>query len=199
MFYRLATFPYAATAVPIFLAALAFPAPAGADDPAFARASAKLTILSSGEALPGSVIVFPPDEVDAWVRTQIPERFPGVRAPKVGLGTSQVTAFAMIDFTKVLEGEGQPLNPTVAKLFDGEHPVRVVVRIQSSGGQAVVSPTRVEVSGIPATGAALDFLVKTFFLPLFPQAKIAQPFELESGIDHIDVRPDGVRVAIKKK
>jgi len=170
-----------------------------ADDPVFGRVWMKLNFLFSGQAAPGSVILFPPDEVDAWVRTRVPARFPGIRAPKVALGTGNVTASAMVDFTKILAGEGQPLNPAVAKLFEGERPVRVVARIESSGGHAVVSPTRVEVARVAATGSALDLLVKTFLLPLFPDAKIGQPFELGLNIDHVDVRPDGVRVAIKKK
>ena len=47
-------------------------------------------------------------------------------------------------------------------------------------------------------GAVLDFLVSTFFQPLFPDAKIDQPFELGSNIDRIDIQPTGVRVTIRK-
>lgn len=184
--------------LPVLVAALLCAGTLRADDPAFERISMKLNLLSSGQASPGSVILFPPDEVDAWVRTRVPGRFPGIRAPKVVLGTGNVTASAMIDFTKVLAGEGQPLNLALEKLFEGERPVRVIARIESSGGQAIVTPARVEVSGIAVTGSALDFLVKTFLLPLFPDAKVGQPFALDFGIDRVDVRPDGVRVAIKK-
>ena len=186
-------------ALPMLIAALLSSGALRADDPVAGRLGMKLNSLFSGQAAPGSAILFPPDEIDAWVRTRVLTRYQGIRAPKVALGTGSVTASAMIDFAKVLAGEGQPLNPALEKLFEGEHPVRVVARIESSGGQAVVSPTRVEVSGIAATGPALDVLVKTFLLPLFPDAKIGQPFELGLGIDHVDVRPDGVRVMIKKK
>jgi hypothetical protein len=57
---------------------------------------------------------------------------------------------------------------------------------------------RVEISGIAASGVVLDLLVSTFFRPLFPDAKIDQPFELGDNIDRIDIRPSGVRVSIKK-
>lgn len=184
--------------LPMLIAALLYAGALRADDPVAGRLGMKLNSLFSGQAA-GSAIFFQPDEIDAWVRTRVPGRFQGIRAPKVALGTGSVTASAMIDFAKVLAGEGQPLNPALEKLFEGEHPVRVVARIESSGGQAVVSPTRVEVSGIAATGPVLDVLVKTFLLPLFPDAKIGQPFELGLGIDRVDVRPDGVRVTIKKK
>jgi hypothetical protein len=44
----------------------------------------------------------------------------------------------------------------------------------------------------------LDFLVKTFFLPLFPSAKIGEPFDLGWNIDRVEIRPDGIRVTAKK-
>jgi hypothetical protein len=174
-------------------------AAAGVDDPAFARMSMKLGLISSGQAAPGSVIVFPADEIDAWVRIRIPALYPGVRAPKVILDTGSATGSAMIDFAKVMEAHGKALGMAGAVMAGGEHPVTASVRIESSGGNTVVTPTRVEVSGIAATGSLLDFMVKTFLLPLFPEAKIGQPFQLGLGMDRLDVRPNGVRVTMKRK
>jgi hypothetical protein len=182
-----------------FLLAPAVLAAAGADDPAFGRASTKLSLLSNGQAQPGSTIAFPVDEVDAWVRVRVPALYPGVRAPKVVLDTGSMTGSALIDFAKVMEAHGKPLGLAGALMAGGEHPVSVAVRIESSGGKAVVTPTRVEISGVAATGAVLDFMVKTFLLPLFPDAKIGQPFELGLGMDRLEVRPNGVRVTMKKK
>ena len=181
------------------LLAPAVSAAAGADDAAVGRMSMKLGLLSSGQALPGSVIVFPVDEIDAWVRLRVPVLYPGVRTPKVVLDTGSATGSAMIDFAKVLEARGKPLGLAGALIAGGEHPVLVAVRIESSDGKAVVTPTRVEVSGVAATGSVLDFMVKTFLLPLFPEAKIGQPFELGLGMDRLEVRPNGVRVTMKKK
>src|SRR5258708_25619003 len=65
--------------LPMLVAALLFPGTLRADDPVFGRVSMKLNFLLSGQAAPGSVILFPPDEVDAWVRTRVPDRFPGIR------------------------------------------------------------------------------------------------------------------------
>ena len=70
--------------------------------------------------------------------------------------------------------------------------------MQSSGGRCAVYLTGVELSGVSITGSALDFLIKTFFMPLYPEAKIGQPFELGDNIESIDVRPTGVRVTIKR-
>ena len=58
--------------------------------------------------------------------------------------------------------------------------------------------TRVELSGVSMEGASLDFLVKDLFMPLYPDAKIGEPFDLEYNIDHLQIRPDGLRITIKK-
>ena len=49
-----------------------------------------------------------------------------------------------------------------------------------------------------ASGTVLDFLIKTFFMPLYPTAKIGEKFEIGYGIDRIDIRPTGVRVTMKR-
>jgi hypothetical protein len=180
------------------LAAFVVPSFAGADDPVYTRAQGKIDFLMSGQASPGSAVSLSADELNAWARVRVPVRYPGVRAPKIMLGAGNATASAMIDFAQVLQGQGHPLNPAAAIMARGEHPVLIAVRIESSGGKAVVTPTRVEVAGAAATGAVLDALVKTFFLPLFPEAKIGQPFEMGLGVDRLEVRPDGVRFTIKR-
>ncbi len=35
-------------------------------------------------------------------------------------------------------------------------------------------------------------------MPLYPDAKINEPFELGDNIDRLDVRPDGARVILKR-
>jgi hypothetical protein len=57
---------------------------------------------------------------------------------------------------------------------------------------------RVELSGAVLEGSVLNFLIKTFFVPLYPDAKINQPFDLEYNMDRIDFRPEGIRVTIRK-
>jgi hypothetical protein len=56
----------------------------------------------------------------------------------------------------------------------------------------------VELSSIGANGTVLDFLIKTFFMPLYPDAKINEPFDLDYDIDAIDITPAEIRVTIKK-
>jgi len=48
-----------------------------------------------------------------------------------------------------------------------------------------------------ANQTVIDFLVRTFFAPLYPEAKINEPFDLDYDIDRIDIRPSGAMVTIK--
>ena len=48
------------------------------------------------------------------------------------------------------------------------------------------------------SGAPLDFLIQTFFLPLYPNAKIDVPFELAHRVDRIEVTPAEARAYMKK-
>jgi hypothetical protein len=74
--------------------------------------------------------------------------------------------------------------------------VAVTVEVQSANGRCTVYLRKVEISGVSATGTVLDLLVKTFFLPLYPDAKIGEPFELGHRIEWIAIRPAAVYVKI---
>ncbi|PYT13158.1 MAG: hypothetical protein DMG59_21315 [Acidobacteria bacterium] len=180
----------------LFALALALPAA----DPLYESARAKLDRIEARKAKPGSVIVFPPAEINAWARVRVPEIVPeGIRDPRVELGVDAGTGYALVDFLKMRHAKGYETNWFVAKLIQGERPLKVSVRVTSGGGRCTVYLTRVEISNVAATGSVLDFLIKTFFLPLYPDAKINEPFDLDYDIDRIDVRPAAVRVTMKKK
>jgi hypothetical protein len=182
----------------LFLLAIAIAPALLAADPIFERAWNKLDAIDSGRARPGSVVVITQAEWNAWARVRVPQLVEGVRNPRIELGTDTATGSALVDFLKMRQAEGVATNPVLAKLFDGERPLKVSVRVDSGTGRCTVHLMRVEISGIAASGLVLDFLVSTFFQPLFPDAKIDQPFELGDSIDRIDIRPAGVRVTIKK-
>jgi hypothetical protein len=40
--------------------------------------------------------------------------------------------------------------------------------------------------------------VMRFVVPYFPEANVGQPFELEEGIERVEVRPGALRVIMKK-
>ena len=177
---------------------LAFAAPTGAADPAFQRAENKLDRIESGRVRRGSVIVFTPDEMNAWARGRVPQMYQGIRGPSVQLGTGAASGSAFIDFLKMRQGAGLPTNSLIAKLIEGERPLKVAITLESSHGHATAHLTRLEISGDAVTGSALDFLVNEFFLHLFPDAKLNRPFNLQNNIDSIELRPDGVRVTMRK-
>lgn len=183
---------------PLLLLALAAALPLCAADAAFERAERKLDQIESGHARPGSVIVFTPAEMNAWARGRVPQMYQGIRNPSVRLGAGTATGSAFVDFLKMRQGDGLATNSLIAKLIEGERPLKVSIQLESSQGRATVRLTRLEVSGVAVSGAPLDFLVNEFFLHLFPDAKVNQPFELRDNIERIELRPDGVRVTIKK-
>jgi hypothetical protein len=183
---------------PLLLLALAAIAPLSTADAVADRALSKLDRIESGHARRGSVIVFTPAEMNAWARTRVPEMYQGISDPRVELGTGTASGSALVDFLKMRKGQGLATNALVAKLIEGERPLKVSMSLESAGGRATAHLTRLEISGIAVTGTTLDFLVNQFFLQLFPDAKINQPFELRDNMERIDLRPDGVRVTMRK-
>jgi hypothetical protein len=170
-----------------------------AADPAYQSAETKLDRLEKQDFKPGEVVDFTPAEIAAWIHVAVPEFVPdGIRNPRLELGMDSASAYALVDFLKIREVGGKATNRLLASMIEGERPLKVSVHVTSGGGRCTVNLTRVELSGAVAEGAVLDFLIKTFFVPLYPDAKINQPFDLEYNMDRIDFRPEGIRVTIKK-
>lgn len=170
-----------------------------AADPLYESASRKLDLIQSGHALRGSVFTLTPAEINAWVRVSVPQTVPqGIRDPRIELGEGEASGYALIDFLKIRAATHDSTSWMMSKLLEGERPVKVSVRLQSSGGRCTVYLTRVEISNAVANGALLDFLIKTFVLPLYPDAKIDEPFDLDFNIDRIELHRTGVSVTIKK-
>src|ERR1700686_4350708 len=105
----------------------------------------------------------------------------------------------MIAFLKLRRAQAQKTPGVSAKLMEGEKPVKVNARIQSAHGKATVYLQRVEIGGLAVSGYTLDFMIETFFLPLYPNAKINQPFELNDNVDRIEVRPGEARVFVNSR
>ena len=181
-----------------FLVALCFLSAVFAADPAYPGAQAKVDKLVDGHAMPGEVIFLSAAEVNAWVAVKTPKEIPaGIRDPRVELGTDTASASAMVDFVKIQQSRGKQVG-LVMSMFQGERPLKISVRVASYGGKITVFLTRVEMSGYAVEGAPLDLLLKNFFHPLYPDAKIGEPVDLDYNIDNVQIRPDGVRIVIKK-
>jgi hypothetical protein len=170
-----------------------------AGDAFFQSAEAKLDALENSKVRAGTVVVFSLQEINSWARYKVPEIVPeGIRNQRVTLGTDSGTAYALMDFLKMRHAEGKATPWFMTRLIEGERPVTVSIHMRSGGGQAIVDLTRVEISGATASGPVLDFLIKAFFMPLYPTAHIGEKFEIGYNIDRIDIRPTGVRVTMKK-
>jgi hypothetical protein len=160
---------------------------------------AKLARLRDWQAQPGEVILFTTAEVNTFAAEKIPEYVPeGVRAHRVSFGNSTAHGFAYMDFLKMRHARGQATNWFLAKILEGERPVNIDVRMESANGWCTVFLTKLQVSSVVASGAVLDFMIDTFFLTLFPEAKVNSPFELDYNIDSLSLRPDGLRAHVKK-
>ena len=170
-----------------------------AGDQYFQSAETKLDTIENGKAKRGSVIAFSLQEINSWARYKVPEIVPqGIRNQRVTLANDSGTAYALMDFLKMRHAEGKATGWIMTRLIEGERPVTIAIHLQSGGGYAQVDLTRVEISGAAASGTVLDFLIKTFFMPLYPTAHIGEKFEIGYGIDRIDIRPTGVRVTMKR-
>jgi hypothetical protein len=177
------------------LAGFANPAPLS---PEAASAASKLDAIHHGHAAPGSIVFFSAREINAYATARQPDYIPrGLRNGRVELGNGSITGTALVDFVQLRRGAGQTTNWFVEKLIEGERPVKVTASVQSAHGRATVYLQRVEIGGIGVSGSALDFLIENFVKPIFPEALVNQSFPLLDNIERIDVRPSGLRAAIK--
>ncbi len=167
--------------------------------PAYVSARRKLDLIENDRAPAGAVYSFSKAEIEAWAAVEIPEVVPdGFREARVELGSDQATGRALIDFNRLRHAKGAAKNWFLDKLLEGERPVSVSVEVHSAGGMCTVSLRRLEVSKVAANGAVLDFLIKNFFLSLFPDAKINEPFRMQHRVDRIAIRPLAVYVTIDR-
>jgi hypothetical protein len=182
------------------IAALAiFVFTAHAADPLYESTQHKLDAIQNRKIPRGSAVKFTAAEINAWARVKVPEVVPeGIRDERVEFGEGTATGYAIADFLKMRQAKGKETNWLMARLLEGERPLAVTVRLDSGGGRCVVHLVQVQIGDAVATGTVLDFLIKTFFLPLYPDAKIDQPFDLDFDMDSIDIKPSGVVVRIKK-
>jgi hypothetical protein len=183
----------------LFAAHLFFLSGLHAADPVYDSARKKLDLIEAGKAPRGSVVNFPVAEINAWARVRVPEIIPeGIHDIHLELGMNTATGTAIVNFLKMRQAQGLTTGWFLTKLIEGERPLKVSVRLESSGGRCTVFLTRVELSSVSATKSVLDFLLKSFFLPLYPDAHINEPFDLDYNMERIELRPGLARVVLKK-
>jgi hypothetical protein len=169
-----------------------------ASDPLADSAQKKLDSIADEKLKRGAVVVLSPQEINAWLHEKAVKAFPeGLRNEHVDLGSGTVDGSALVDLLKIQKGKSS-MNALIGRLIEGERPLKISIRVESSNGRATVFLTRVELSGVAMDGSILEFLIKQFIQPRYPDIKINQPFDLDYNIDHIEIQPSGVRVLIKK-
>ena len=166
----------------------------------YQSAKYKIDLIEDDRAAPGARIWLSAAELNAYARIEAPKVVPqGLRNPRLELGQGSATGSALVDFLKVRELDGPPPSRLIMWFLAGERPVRATATIESRRRRATVIVRQVTVSGMTASGAVLDFLIANFLLPFYPEAKIGQPFDLNHGVDRLEVTPAGVRVVIAAK
>ncbi len=181
-----------------FLLALSVSALSAAN-PLADSAQKKLDSISDRKLKPGAVVSLSSAEINAWIHEKAVKAFPeGIRNEHINLGSFTADGTALIDLLKIGKNKGKDVNALIARLIEGERPVRILIRVDSANGRCTVYLTRVELSGVAVEGSILDFLIKHFVQPRYPDIKINEPFELDYNIDRIEIQPAGVRVLIKK-
>ncbi|HTQ53498.1 MAG TPA: hypothetical protein VMI94_03495 [Bryobacteraceae bacterium] len=174
-------------------AALVFPAVS----PDYQSVVHKFSLIEHDRLKPGTRVVLTEQELNAYARQQVAEVAPdGVRNAKLDLGPGTASASALIDFGRLRRAQGKPPGRILAYLLDGERPVTITARIRSAAGTATVDVESVEISGVTIEGRMLDFLIRNYLLPAYPDAKVGQPFALGHRIERLDVQPSAVGVWI---
>jgi hypothetical protein len=182
-----------------FASALVLAASLFATHTDYLSAKQKFQSIEKHKVASGARVPITSEELNSYVRAELPKVAPeGIRQPVVELpGNNRATGRAMIDFVKLRSAQGKPPGWLLRNLLQGEHEVMVTTTVQSGGGSAVVNVERVEVSGVPISGSALDYLIENYVIPKYPDVKIGKPFQLKYGMDRLEVAKNVAYVVMK--
>lgn len=163
-----------------------------------ASVSRKLDLIDSGRLRPGTRVDFPASDLNAWLRDEAEKYFPGaVHNLRLELANNAATGYADIDFLKLRQSAtGESPGWLMRSLFAGQRPVVVRAHFVSSNGGARVDLDLVQISGVPIEGGTLDFLIRNYVRPTFPEMKLSEWFRLEDRVDHVTTTPSGASIFI---
>jgi hypothetical protein len=136
--------------------------------------------------------------LNAWLREQAGRYFPGaVTNIRLELGNNSATAYADVDFVKLRQAAtGESPGWIMRNLFSGQRSIAVQAHFVSAHGGARVDVDSVRMSGVPIEGRALDFLIRNYVRPTFPDLKLSEWFRLANGVDRVAATPSGASVFI---
>jgi hypothetical protein len=170
----------------------------GASQAEVISAQSKIDGLKGRRFQADSSVLFTSGEINSWVNAQAKMIAPtAVSDLHLALDNGRVIGTAQIDFLKLKQAAtGQAPGWLANYLLSGKRPVSVTVRFQSSHRRGRFDVERVEIAGLPVSGAPLDFLIQNYLLPQFPRAKIDAWFDLDWRIERITVSPPGALVYV---
>ena len=158
----------------------------------------KFKLIENERLRRGARVTLTAGELNAYAQHEVAEAFPsGVRGLKLVLTPGGAIGSGFIDFGKVRRAQGNPPGWLMSKFLDGERPVEVTASIRSGGGRATVDVQSVKISGLSIEGRTLDFLIRYYLQPNYPDAKVGTPFELSHRMDRFEIRPGAVDVVIR--
>lgn len=171
---------------------------AGAISREAASVGRKLDLIETGRLRFGSRVDFASRELNVWLREQARRYFPGaLNNVRVDPGNNAATGYADVDFVKLRQAAtGESPGWIVRNLFSGERPIVVQAHFVSAHGGARVDIDSVRISGVPIEGRALDFLIRNYVRPTFPDLRLSEWFRLANRVDHIAATPAGATVFI---
>jgi len=158
----------------------------------------KFASIGTGRLPAGTRVNLSAAELNAWATDEARLYAPGaVRNIHLELADGSATGTMLVDFLKLRQAAtGEAPSWLVKNLFAGERQVIVSAHFKSTNRRALVDVDRVEVSGVPIEGQALDFLIDNFLRPTFPDVKVDEWFQLGFRMDRFTVAPAGVAVFI---
>jgi len=160
----------------------------------------KFDLIERGGIPPGTLLTFEERELNTFLQKKAKEVIPdGLREPHLTLSEGRVTGKAYVDFVKMRHAQGEDMNWLMTSLLKGEYPIRVEGRVASGNGNARVDLDIVQVGGASLKGRALDMLIRTFVLPLYPNAKVGSQFELGYNVDRIQLKQGMAQVMMAPK
>jgi hypothetical protein len=168
--------------------------------PVLSAAQDKISRIEADRWPPGGSVSFNSQELTALGMSGIASAAPGaVTQPSLTLGYNTATATAVVDFDRLRQTRKDASDSWLySQLVTGQHPIAVSVDVRSSAGTMTIHPSSITVSGVTLSGTGLEFLLKNFVLPRYPEAVIDRPFALGDHIERIEVKP-GSAVVMRKR
>ena len=124
------------------------------------------------------------EEINAYFALRMGKRIPqGVSGVRFELHPGQPAAFGTVDFEEYKAAARRPVNPVLDLLLQGRKAVAVRGSYETPAkGYGLFHLESVTIGTFTVRGALLDFLLRWFVLPRYPNAVVDRPFSLPANL-----------------